>query len=185
MALTQLDETTALVVIDLQRGIVAMPAVPHSAVDVVQRTRRLAQVFRQKGLPVVVVNVAGRAPGRTDAGVRAAALPEGWADVVPELKELGDHFVTKHRPGAFLGTDLDGYLKGRHVTQIVLTGVATSVGVEATARSAFDLGYHVTVVGDAVSDLDGENHRHSLEKVFPRLSEVTTTEVVLEFLNRT
>jgi nicotinamidase-related amidase len=95
-----------------------------------------------------------------------------------------DHLVSKQRVGAFLGTDLDAYLRGRGVTQVVLTGVATSAGVESTARNAYDLGYHVALVVDAMTDLDSDKHRHSVEKIFPRLGETATTADVLKLLQR-
>ena len=182
MALTKLDERTALVVIDLQKGIVAMPTKPYSTADVVERTTRIARAFRKTGLPVVLVNVNGMAPGRTDARRLSASFPTDWAEIIPELKEYADHFVTKQRPGAFLGTGLDEYLHENNVTQIVLTGVSSSNGVESTARSAYDLGYNVTIVADAISDRDADTHQHSVEKIFPRLSEVTTTDEILKFL---
>lgn len=182
MALTKLDEKTALVVIDLQRGIIAMPALPHSITNVVDRSTRIPRAFRESGLPVVLVNVDGMAPGRTDAGRFRGSFPPDWTEIVPELKEHADHFVTKQRPGAFHGTGLDEYLRENKVTQIVLTGVSTSSGVESTARSAYDLGYHVTLVADAISDRDADTHRHSVEKIFPRLGEVTTTDEILKFL---
>jgi len=182
MPLTQLDSTTALVVIDLQKGIVAGPTVPHSAAEVIERTGRIARAFRQSGLPVVLVNVSGGAPGRTDTRLGNFSLPPDWTEIVPELKDLADHIVTKQRPGAFHGTALDEYLRQHHITQIVLTGIATTIGVEATARSAFDLGYHVTLVADAISDRVADHHRHSVEHVFPRLGEVTNTDELLKFL---
>ena len=182
MALTKLDERTALVVIDLQKGIVAMQTKPYSITDVVERTTRIARAFREKGLPVVLVNVNGMAPGRTDARRLNASFPTDWAEIIPELKEYADHFVTKQRPGAFHGTGLDDYLREHNVTQIVLTGVSSSNGVESTARSAYDLGYHVTIVADAISDRDADTHQHSVDKIFPRLSEVTTTDEILKFL---
>jgi nicotinamidase-related amidase len=94
----------------------------------------------------------------------------------------GDHLVTKQRWGAFLGTTLDDTLRQRGVTQIILTGVATSAGVESTARSAHDLGYNVTLVVDAMTDLDADSHRHSVEKIFPRLGETAKTDDVLKLL---
>ena len=87
--------------------------------------------------------------------------------------------MTKQRVGAFIGTSLDEYLRERGVTQVFLAGIATSSGVEATARSAYDLGYNVVLVVDAMTDRDPEAHRHSVEKVFPRLGETTTTDEVL------
>ena len=134
-------------------------------------------------MPVVLVNVIGRAPGRTDVGPPRFPLPPDWSELVPELDpQPGDHLVSKQRVGAFLGTSLDEYLRQRGVTQIFMTGVSTSVGVESTARSAYDLGYNVVFVTDAITDRDAESHRHSTEKTFPRLGEVTTADAVLKML---
>ena len=182
MPLTKLDTTAALVVIDLQKGIVGMQTV-HPAVEIIGRVAQLARAFRERGLPVVLVNVAGRAPGRTDAGLPKFSLPADWTELVPELQQHpSDHLVTKQRWGAFLGTTLDDYLRQHGVTQIVLTGIATSVGVESTARSAYDLGYNVALVVDAMTDRDADAHRHSVEKILPRLGEADTTANVLKLL---
>lgn len=183
MPLTQLDAVAALVVIDLQKGVVGMPAV-HPVGEIVGRAARLAGAFRERGLPVVLVNVTGIAPGRTDAGRPACAFPPDWTELVPELdRQPGDCVVSKQCVGAFLGTSLDEYLRGRGATQIVLAGVATSAGVESTARSAYDLGCNVVLAVDAMTDRDADNHRHSVEKVFPRIGETGTTEDVLKLLD--
>jgi len=180
MPLTKLDTVAALVVIDLQKGVVGLPAA-HPIGEIVGRTAQLASAFRERGLPVVLVNVSGRAPGRTDAGPRKYSFPPDWNELVPELqRHPSDYLVTKQRWGAFLGTDLDETLLQRGVTQVVLTGVATSAGVESTARSAFDLGYHVVLVADAMTDRSEEAHRFSVDKIFPRLGEVDTTDNVLK-----
>jgi nicotinamidase-related amidase len=182
MPLTKLEENAALVIIDLQKGITAMQAA-HPMEDIVGRSAQLARAFRERGLPVVLVNVAGGAPGRTDTPRPAFALPPDWTDLAPELDQHpSDHLVTKHRIGAFIGTSLDSTLREGGVTQIVLAGVATSVGVEATARSAYDHGYHVVLVTDAMTDRDAESHRHSVERIFPRIGETETTENVLAAL---
>jgi nicotinamidase-related amidase len=182
MPLTKLDDNSALIVIDLQKGIVGIPtAQPVS--EIINRSARLAKAFRERNLPVVLVNVSGAAPGRTDAGPRTFTFSPDRTELVPELESgPGDHLVTKQRCGAFLGTALDDYLRGRGVTQVVLTGVATTAGVESTARSAYDLGYNVTLVVDAMTDRDPEAHRHSVEKIFPRLGETVTTDDLLRLL---
>ncbi len=183
MPLTTLDPVAALVVIDLQKGIVGMPTA-HPTGEVVDRSARLARAFRERGLPVVLVNVTGGAPGRTDPGRPRMTPSPGWGELVPELDpQPDDCLVTKQRPGAFLGTSLDDYLRGRGVTQVFLTGVATSIGVEATARSAYDLGYNVVLVVDAMTDRDADSHRHSVEMVFPRLGETCRTDDALTLLN--
>jgi nicotinamidase-related amidase len=93
-----------------------------------------------------------------------------------------DYLVSKQRPGAFIGTSLNDYLRQRGVTQVFLTGIATSVGVESTARSAYDYGYNVVFVVDAMTDRDADSHRHSVEKIFPRLGEIDTTNNTLQRL---
>ena len=182
MPLTKLDSAAALVVIDLQKGIVSLPTV-HPASEIIGRTAQLARTFRERGLPVVLVNVTGRAPGRTDAGAPKFSFPADWSELVPELEQHPeDHVVSKQRWGAFIGTSLDEYLRQRGVTQVFLTGVATSAGVESTARSAYDHGYNVVLVVDAMTDRSEEGHRHCVEKIFPRLGETETTENVLKWL---
>jgi nicotinamidase-related amidase len=182
MPLTKLDTTAALVVIDLQKGIVSLPTV-HPASEIIGRTAHLARAFRERGLPVVLVNATGRAPGRTDAGAPKFSFPADWTELVPELQQhADDYIVSKQRWGAFIGTSLDEYLRRRGVTQIFLTGIATSVGVESTARSAYDHGYNVVLVVDAMTDRSEEAHRHSIEKIFPRLGETDATDNVLKLL---
>ena len=182
MPLTKLDTTAALVTIDLQKGIVGLPTA-HPAAEIVGRAAQLARAFREQDLPVVLVNVTGAAPGRTDAVRPNFARPTNWSELVPELEQHpDDYLVTKQRPGAFIGTSLHDYLQKRGATQIFLAGISTSVGVEATARSAYDYGYNVVFVADAITDRSADAHRYCVENVFPRLGEVDTTENVLKFL---
>lgn len=178
MPLSQLDAHAALVVIDLQKGIVALPSV-HPMTDVIANVAALARAFRARGLPVVLVNVADRPPGRTEAVMNFTPPPD-WTDLIPELeRQDSDYTVTKRNIGAFYGTALELILRRRGVTQVFLTGVATGIGVEATARQAFDQGYNVVAVTDAMTDLDPASHSHAVEKVFPRIGErALTAEVV-------
>ncbi|MEU8586794.1 hydrolase [Streptomyces sp. NPDC048664] len=192
MALTALDPRTALVVIDLQNGIVAMPTQPHTGPDVVARSAALADAFRARDLPVVLVRVSFAAdgsdtvPGRTEQPRGSGSLPEGWDVITDELSgHPGDIVVTKRNWGAFHGTDLDVQLRRRGVTQIVLTGIATSIGVESTARAAHEHGYHVTLATDAMGDRELDAHRNSVERIFPRLGETGTTAEILELLAKT
>ncbi|VWC58665.1 hydrolase [Burkholderia lata] len=184
MSATRLDTHTALVVIDLQKGIAALPTA-HPVEPVIAHTRALLDAFRSRGLPVVLVNVAGGAPGRTEQPPRTAQLPADWAELMPELnRQPGDHLVTKKTWGAFTGTDLDAHLKAAGVTQIVLTGIATSIGVESTARQAHELGYNVTLAVDAMTDLNADAHVNSVERLFPRLGETGTTQDIVALLDR-
>ena len=178
-----LDPKTALVVIDLQKGILALAA-DQPIDEVVRRAGALADAFRRPGLPVVLVNVTGGAPGRTDQSRPRGPFPEGFADLVPELnRQPQDHLVTKQTWGAFTGTDLAAHLQGLGVTQVVLAGVATSIGVESTARQAYELGFNVALAVDAMTDLNPDAHTHSITRIFPRLGETGTTQGVIALLN--
>jgi nicotinamidase-related amidase len=182
--LTVLDPNTALIVIDLQQGIVALPTV-HPIGDVVQRARALADAFRSRGLPVVLVNVDGGAPGRTQSPAGATKRPPDWLEFMAALdRQPQDHVVTKRTWGAFTNTGLEAHLKRLNVTQIVLAGVATSIGVESTARQAHELGFHVALAVDAMTDLSLEAHDHSVTRIFPRLGENATTHEILELLKK-
>ena len=183
MALTTLDPVSALIVIDLQKGIVSLP-LAHPVHEVVANAAALAQAFRRHALPVVLVNVAGAAPGRTEQPPALSRdLPADWTELLPELgQHPGDHLVTKRTRGAFTNTTLESHLRSRGVTQVVLAGIATSSGVETTAIQAYELGFHVTLAADAMTDRSLEAHTHALTRVFPKLGESGTTGQILTLL---
>jgi len=182
MALTTLDPVTALIIVDLQKGIVGLPVI-HSIADIIERGRALADAFRERGLPVVLVNVAGGAPGRTEQPRQTAPHAAGWTDLIPDLNQQpGDILVTKRTWGAFAGTDLETKLQARGVTQVVILGVATATGVEATARQAYERGLNVTLAIDAMTDTRPEAHDYSIRNVFPRLGETASSRNILELL---
>jgi nicotinamidase-related amidase len=158
MPLSQLDANAALIVVDLQKGIVALPTV-HDTVDIVKRSASLARAFRASGLP----------------------SDPAFFEFVPEIEQApSDHIVEKKRWGAFHGTDLDSWLRGKGVEQVVIVGVATSIGVESTARFASEHGYNVVIVPDAMTDMVGSAHDNSVNTIFPRLAETTTTADLLQ-----
>ncbi|ACI52153.1 isochorismatase hydrolase [Gluconacetobacter diazotrophicus PA1 5] len=184
MTLTVLDPRTALVVIDLQKGIVGFPTV-HPVAGIVASAAALAAAFRRRGLPVVLVNVTGGAPGRTERSFSLDGMPPDWADLVPELDaQPGDLRVTKTTWGAFASTDLARQLRALGVTQVVLAGIATSLGVESTAREAHAMGLNVTLALDAMTDLSPEAHDNSVQRIFPRLGETGSTRQVIDLLER-
>jgi nicotinamidase-related amidase len=171
MALTTLDKKLALIVIDLQKGIVSLPTA-HPTDAVVKNAALLAEAFRQRGLPVVLVNVDGGAPGRSQQSPSIRDFPPGWTELVPELNQQpGDHTVTKRTWGAFTNTDLDAYLKQLGVTQVVIVGVSTSAGVESTARHAHENGFNVTLAIDAMTDTNIDAHTNSINRIFISLLE--------------
>jgi nicotinamidase-related amidase len=184
MPVTAVDPNTALIVIDLQKGMAGAPSV-HPLADVVASARRLAEAFRARGLPVVMVTVAG-APGvRTERPRRAQALPQGWAELMPELdQQPGDHLITKFTRGAFTDTGLEAHLRGLGVTQVVLAGIATSSGVEVTAHQTYELGFNTTLAIDAITDIDAEAHAWSVGRVFPKLGETGSSADIIALLKR-
>ncbi len=182
MPLTTLDPKTALLVVDLQKGLINSSFI-HPIADVIERNRVLLAAFRQRALPIVLLNVAGGAPGRTEQPRRYSTLPEGFSDLIPELdRQSSDIIVTKRTWGAFASTDLEAQLKSKGVTQVVVTGVATGTGVEATARQAYEQGFNVTLALDAMTDVRPEAHAYSLAHVFPRLGETGSTQNILDLL---
>ena len=184
MAITQLDPKTALLVIDLQKGIVAMPTA-HPADKVVKLAQQMIDTFRHHHLPIVFVNVAGGAPGRVESSPRMGQLPPDWTELVSELnRQPTEHLVTKRTWGAFTNTGLNEHLQKLGVTQVVILGVATSIGVESTARHAHENGYHVTLAVDAMTDLNADAHTNSIARIFPKLGETGTTQEIIELLNK-
>lgn len=157
--------TTALVLIDLMPRIVARPLAPHTGEEVLDRCRRLAAAFHERGNPVVLVrverpNVPEQPPG---------------SELAPDLERPGDVVVVKRTIGAFHNTDLHDQLQRRNVTTLVLGGLVTTMGVESTARAASDHGYELEFVADAMSALSAEEHDFTVERIFPRFGAVRTT----------
>jgi len=190
MPATALDLKTALVVIDLQKGISAFPTV-HPFRDVVSNTVRLADAFREAKLPVVLVTVAFSADGaealrpRSDVAPRARSTGPEFSELVSELgPKPGDILITKRQWSAFYGTELDLQLRRRKVTGIVLAGVATSIGVDTTARGAHERAYNVTFASDAMTDIDPAAHEFAMKKIFPRIGEVDSTDALLALMRR-
>ena len=184
MPVTTLDPKTALIVIDLQKGIIGLPAV-HPMKEVAKHAGELADAFRHEQLPVVLVNVDGGAPGRTEQTRSTRDLPSGWTDLIPELNpQPTDHRVTKRTWGAFTHTGLEKHLRDLGVTQVVIAGVSTSAGVESTARFAHEHGFHVTLAVDAMTDTNADAHHNSITRIFPRLGETGTTQEIIELLDK-
>jgi nicotinamidase-related amidase len=181
--------TTALVVIDLQRGIAAGQTVPYAAVDVVAHAVELVRHFRLRGAPVVLVRVDPGPHGilfpRPITDVQRPPMNPGpdFAEILPEIgPEAGDIVVTKHHPGAFNGTDLEIQLRRRAVQTIVLCGISTNVGVEATARVGFEYGYNLVFAEDAMAARDAELHTTSVSKFFPTIGRVRRTNQIIAAL---
>jgi nicotinamidase-related amidase len=180
---------TALVVIDLQKGIVGRQTAPYAADVVVKNAAALAGAFRKNGLPVFLVRVTPSPDGRdalrpvVDVSLPFQIPPPGWADIVPELgPKEGDFVITKHQWGAFYGTELDLELRRRGLATIILCGISTNIGVESTARFAYEYGYNQVFAEDAMAALSAEEHAHTATKIFPRIGLVRKTGEILDGL---
>ena len=187
MALPTLDfRRTALVLIDLQKGIVHRPSTFRPGPEVVAKAARLVDRFREAGALVVLVHVTFSADGKdalrppVDEPMPGGERPADWAQLVPEIgPRPGDLVIAKHQWGAFYGTELDLQLRRRGTDTIVLGGIATNFGVESTARDAYELGYNQIFVEDAMTSLSEEAHLFPVRHIFPRLGLVRSTDEVL------
>lgn len=181
-------QSTALVLIDLQRGITGISLAPYSGSDVVARSAELAAAFRAKGAPVVYVRVdiADMIHLPTDSPTRdpnAPPPPPEASQIVPESGiQSGDLLITKRQWGAFYDTGLDQQLRRRGIKTIVLGGIATNFGVESTARAALDMGYGLVFAEDAMTTMSKEMHEFSVTQIFPRIGRVRKSAEVLEAL---
>jgi len=191
--LTLDPRTTALVVIDIQKGIVGMLGAPHPTASVVANCARLVEAARQVGARPVLVHVGGSADGADrlsptvdQAWPGGVALPPDSSDLAPELgSHLRDIVILKRQWGAFYGTDLDLQLRRRKLTTIVLCGIATEFGVESTARDAYERGYEQVFAEDAMTGRNAESHADSIARIFPRMGRVRRTDEIIAALGAT
>lgn len=179
--------TTAVLLVDLQNGIVARQTAPHAAADVVQRSAALAAALRQRAGTVVYIRVP---LGKTLSPIADKPRPRPSSPPPPEASELapeagrqpGDLLVTKRQWGAFYGTDLDQQLRRRGVRTLIIAGIATNFGVESTARDACERGYELIFAEDAMSSLSAELHQFPIDNIFPVIGRVRSTEEILAAL---
>jgi nicotinamidase-related amidase len=178
---------TAIVVIDMQKGIVGRPGAPYPQLTVVANCARLLAAARAAGAQPVLVHVGGSPDGAdrlhtaTDQSWKSTGpLPPDWSELIPELdRQAADIVVLKRQWGAFYGTDLDLQLRRRRLATIVICGIATEFGVESTARDACERGYELIFAEDAMIGMTAESHSNSVERIFPRLGRVRSTDAIV------
>lgn len=180
---------TALVVIDLQKGIVERQTAPYTSETVIKNATALAEVFRNNNMPVFLVRVTPSPDGKdalhpiTDAAMQMQTPPQDWADIVSQLgPKPGDFIITKHQWGAFYGTELDLEFRRRDITTMVLCGISTNIGVESTARFAYEYGYQQIFAEDAMSAMTAEEHSCTVNRIFPRIGRVRKTSEIMASL---
>jgi nicotinamidase-related amidase len=178
--------TTALVMIDLQKGVLGRPLSPHSSQQVLESATALAGRFRRAGAVVVWVRAgwsadlgdALRQPVDRPPAHLAGGFPPDFAEFPDGLVEPSDILITKRQWGAFYGTELDLQFRRRGVRTIVLGGVATNYGVESTARDAWERGYELIIAEDVTSSLSAELHQFSMEHILPRISVISSSAAI-------
>lgn len=188
--LSLLPAQTALVAIDLQNLVVSFSTQPHKARIVVENTARIASALRAKGGFIVWVRVTFSADGKDrlqpacdQPWTPPREMPSNASELASALSvQPSDHIITKRQWGAFYGTDLDLQLRRRKLSTIILTGIATNIGAESTARAALELGYEQIFVEDAMAALSAVQHEHTVTHIFPRMGRVRNTADVLAAL---
>lgn len=180
----------ALVVIDLQKGIVSIDTAPYKSQQVLSNAIKLANVFRDQKMPVFLVNVGpskdlkdSLQPKIDKTTETKNIMPENWMEIVDELAvDPSDIRITKRQWGAFYGTELDLQLRRRNIDTIVLCGISTNIGVESTARFAYEYGYSQYFIEDACSARSEIEHSHTMNYIFPKIGKIRKTEEILKSL---
>ena len=181
---------TAIVVIDLQKGIAAIPTEPYSSKLVIENTAKMLKEFRKNNMPVFLINVT---PSRdmkdalrpvSETSFSMSNYDSSWSEFVPDLDiQPTDFRITKHQWGAFYGTELDLQLRRRKIETIVLCGIATNFGVESTARFAYEFGFNQILVEDAMTARSKDEHNFPIKYIFPRLGLIRSTDQVIKAFN--
>jgi nicotinamidase-related amidase len=181
---------TALVVIDLQKGIVGRTTAPYSSSKVVTNSSKIAEICRKHAMQVFLVHVTFSPDGKdrlkpkTDESQTPSSPKSDWADFVPEIgPKTSDYVITKRNWGAFYGTDLELQLRRRGIDTIILTGISTNYGVESTARFAYEYGFNIIFIEDATSSFSEETHNFPYKYIFPRIGLIRKTQDILEALD--
>ena len=180
-------QKTAVVVIDLQKGITAINAEPHSAEIVIKNSARIVNAARENKMPVFLVHVTPSTDFKdalkpvSETSFNLSKIDPSWSEYIPELNiQPTDFLITKHQWGAFYGTELDLQLRRRKIDTIILCGIATNLEVESTARAAYEFGFNQIFASDAMAARSKEEHEYPLKYIFPRLGLIRTTEEILK-----
>ena len=181
---------TAIVVIDLQKGIASIPTEPYSSKVVIENTAKMLKEFRKNSMPVFLINVTPSKDMKdalrpiSETSFSMSNYDSSWSEFVPDLDiQPTDFRITKHQWGAFYGTELDLQLRRRKIETIVLCGIATNFGVESTARFAYEFGFNQIFVEDAMAARSKDEHNIPVKYNFPRLGLIRSTDQVIKALN--
>jgi nicotinamidase-related amidase len=186
--ITAIDKNTALILIDLQNSVIGLPVV-HPIDEILDNANKLIAAFREKNLPIIIVNVkpkdAAWIKSRKEVKMPPHSDDENLYKITDRLGTSSDDiFITKHTWNAFFETSLNDELRDRDITGIVFGGVSTSIGVEGTARAASELGYNISFAIDAITDRTKEAHERSVQFIYPRLGEIGNTQEIIQMMNK-
>lgn len=179
---------TALVVIDLQKGMAAQPTKPYLAQEVIKNVTKLLNIFRKNCMLVFLVHVIPTKETMlnvlSDESFSSSSVPSpDWSEFVPEISPTStDVIIVKRQWGAFYGTDLELQLRRRGMNTIVLCGISTDVGVESTARFAYEYGFQQIFAEDAMTSTSEEQHNAAVNFTFKRIGRVRKTDEILKVL---
>lgn len=189
--LTLAKKTTALFIIDLQKNVLNPEPTPLGKTEIVTRAAALAHAFSNAKAPIILI-LTDFAPGYPDAlqgianspwALPEEGLPAGFATLVPEIEALPAPLqITKRQMSGFFGTELNLQLRRRGCDTVVICGVATNLGIKATAQTAFDLNYNVFLAANARASVAPGLHEFAMEKILPRIARVRLNSEIISAL---
>ena len=183
------SKKSALVLVDLQKD-----TVPRFAKDqsFLANVVRILDYARAEGMPVFLVQTRRHPDYRdeprtiTDGSLQGGPTHESMGilvegapgtDFMDELKhQPSDYVIDKRRGNAFFATPLDTFMRKLGIDTVLAGGISTHQGVESTVRDGRDRDYNMVVLSDCCSATSDEAHQYALEKIFPRLARVITTD---------
>ncbi|MBV7562246.1 cysteine hydrolase family protein [Pseudomonas sp. sia0905] len=179
-----------LIIIDMQRGMLEPAAGERNNPEAPARIAELLQAWRLAGAPLVHVRHISRSPGSP------FAPGQPGVEFQPALQPLPhEHLVEKNVSDAFINSGLERWLRVRDIQSLVIVGVSTNNSVEATTRSAGNLGFTTHVVADgcftfAKTDYHGvrrsadEVHAMALANLQDEYAQVIESQTALALLEQ-
>ncbi|MCX8014762.1 MAG: cysteine hydrolase [candidate division WOR-3 bacterium] len=188
-------QKAVLLVIDMQNDFLNpnSPAYTENATEIVPNIKELIKTARQNRIPVIYTTHCHQDP-KIDGGMTAEWWPEirnkktlvagtRGVEIIDALKPLPkEKVIYKHRYSAFYNTDLEIYLRGLKVTDLIVTGIMTGICVESTVRDAFFRDFRCFVVADATAAGEHELHINALKILAYAFAYITTTKEIIKLI---
>jgi nicotinamidase-related amidase len=156
------------------------------ATQTLEKTQAVLKAAREKGMLIAYVNGAHRpgypelAPSPKRSRIaqmlvdNKVMMKDTWgAEVVEELKPLDNEIIIdNYSTSAFCYTALDLILRNRRITDIVLSGIATNIVVESTAREGYNMCYCVYTLEDCCKSVTDDMHDWTISHILPSIGTV-------------